>query len=32
MELVGVVLVVVGTPIVAIQCAAGPTILGPADM
>ena len=31
MELVGVVLVVVGTPIVAIQCAAGPRILGPAD-
>ena len=28
MELVGVVLVVVGTPIVAIQCAAGPRILG----
>ena len=31
MELVGVVLVLVGTPIVAIQCAAGPRILGPAD-
>ena len=31
MELVGVVLVVVGTPIVAIQCAVGPRILGPAD-
>ena len=31
MELVGVVLVVVGSPIVAIQCAAGPKILGPAD-
>ena len=29
-ELVGVVLVVVGTPIVAIHCAAGPSILGPA--
>ena len=29
-ELVGVVLVVVGTPIVAIQCAAAPRILGPA--
>ena len=31
MELVGVVPVVVGTPIVAVQCTAGPRILGPAD-
>ena len=29
-ELVGVMVVVVGTPILAIQCAAGPRILGPA--
>ena len=30
MELVGVVLVVVGTPLVAVQCVVGPKILGPA--
>ena len=29
-ELVGVVLVVVGTPMIALRCAAGPRILGPA--